>query len=72
MVPNAITIQCTNASGIKISGNNAVRVFEISPDTDTMAHGDAAKVVKSFMPYSRASKTTTKKKAEASAAKGAK
>jgi hypothetical protein len=37
-----------------------------------MAHGDAAKVVKSFMPYSRASKTTTKKKAEASAAKGAK
>jgi large subunit ribosomal protein L35 len=40
--------------------------------TDTMAHGDAAKVVKSFMPYSRASKTTTKKKAEASAAKGAK
>ncbi|MBP8850638.1 MAG: right-handed parallel beta-helix repeat-containing protein [Breznakibacter sp.] len=36
MVPNAITIQCTNASGIKISGNNLVRVFEISPETGTV------------------------------------
>jgi len=29
--------------------------------TDTMARGDAAKVVKSFMPYSRVKKPTTKK-----------
>lgn len=35
MVPNAITIQCTNALGIKISGNNAVRVLEIYPETGT-------------------------------------
>ncbi len=36
MVSKAITIQCTNASGIKISGNNAVRVLEISPVTGTV------------------------------------
>ena len=34
--------------------------------TDTMAHGDGAKVIKSFMPYCRATKMTTKKPAESS------
>lgn len=33
--------------------------------TDTMAPGDAAKVVKSFMPYCRAAKASTKKPAKA-------
>ncbi len=40
--------------------------------TDTMAHGDGAKVIKSFMPYCRASKTTTKKAEPKAAVKGAK
>lgn len=39
--------------------------------TDTMEPGDNAKVVKSFMPYCRATKTTTKK-VEKYVAKGAK
>ena len=37
--------------------------------TDTMARGDGAKVIKSFMPYCRANKASTKK-AERYVAKG--
>jgi large subunit ribosomal protein L35 len=37
--------------------------------TDTMERGDANKVIKHFMPYSRVKKTTTKK-AETVSAKG--